>query len=67
VKDGIVSKREVVTGRRKPGAVQVVEGLDDGERVVVEGTQKVREGGPVFEVSSDGGTAVASADTPATT
>lgn len=67
VKDGIVSKREVVTGRRKPGAVQVVEGLDDGERVVVEGTQKVREGGPVFEVSSNGGTAVASADTPATT
>jgi hypothetical protein len=44
-----------------------MEGLDDGERVVVEGTQKVRDGGPVFEVSSDGGTAVASADTPATT
>jgi membrane fusion protein (multidrug efflux system) len=67
VKDGIVSKREVVTGRRKPGAVQVVEGLDDGERVVVEGTQKVRDGGQVFEVSSDGSTAVASAALPKTT
>jgi membrane fusion protein, multidrug efflux system len=67
VKDGIVSKREVITGRRKPGSVQVTDGLHDGERVVVEGTQKVRDGGQVFEVSSDGSTAVASAATPTTT
>lgn len=63
VKNGIVSKREVVTGRRKPGSVQVTEGLEGGERVVVEGTQKVRDGGQVFEVGSDGATAVASAAT----
>jgi membrane fusion protein (multidrug efflux system) len=67
VKNGIVSKREVVTGRRRPGQVQVTEGLEGGERVVVEGTQKVRDGGQVFEVSSDGTTAVASAVVPATT
>jgi membrane fusion protein (multidrug efflux system) len=67
VKNGIVSKREVTTGRRKPGVVQVTAGLDGGERVVVEGTQKVRDGGQVFEVSSDGTTAVASAAVPATT
>ena len=67
VKNGIVAKREVVTGRRKPGQVQVTEGLEGGERVVVEGTQKVRDGGQVFEVSSDGTTAVASAVVPTTT
>jgi membrane fusion protein (multidrug efflux system) len=67
VKDGIVSKREVVTGRRKPGSVQVTEGLEGGERVVVEGTQKVRDGGQVFEVNSDGTTAVASTALPKTT
>ena len=53
VKDGVASKREVVTGRRKPGQVQITEGLKGGERVVVEGTQKVRDGGPVLEVDSD--------------
>jgi membrane fusion protein, multidrug efflux system len=67
VKNGVVSKREVITGRRKPGSVQVTEGLAGGERVVVEGTQKVRDGGQVFEVNSDGTTAVASTTLPKTT
>ena len=60
VTKGVVSKREVTLGRRKPGQVQVTEGLVGGERVVVEGTQKVRDGIQVFEVNSDG-PAVASA------
>jgi membrane fusion protein (multidrug efflux system) len=60
VKDGIVSKREVTLGRRKPGQVQITQGLDDGERVVIEGTQKVRDGVQVLEVDS-GVSAVASA------
>jgi membrane fusion protein (multidrug efflux system) len=60
VKDGIVSKREVTLGRRKPGQVQVTQGLAGGEKVIVEGTQKVRDGIQVFEVDSDG-PAVASA------
>ncbi len=45
----------------------MTEGLEGGERVIVEGTQKVRDGGQVFEVSSDGGTAVASTAVPTTT
>jgi membrane fusion protein, multidrug efflux system len=60
VKDNIVIKREVILGRRKPGHVQVTQGLTLGERVVVEGTQKVRDGIQVVEVDS-GGTAVAAA------
>jgi membrane fusion protein (multidrug efflux system) len=42
-----VEKREVRTGRRRPGEVEVVSGLDEGEIVVAEGTQKVRPGGSV--------------------
>jgi membrane fusion protein (multidrug efflux system) len=62
VKDGVASKREVALGRRKPGQVQITEGLANGEKVIVEGTQKVRDGIQVVEVASDGGTAaVASA------
>jgi membrane fusion protein (multidrug efflux system) len=45
--DGLVSRREVHTGRRRPGEVEILEGLSPGERVVVEGTQKVRPGQPV--------------------
>jgi membrane fusion protein (multidrug efflux system) len=48
--DGRVEKRLVVTGRRRPGQVEVLEGLAPGERVVAEGTQKARPGDPV-EVS----------------
>jgi membrane fusion protein, multidrug efflux system len=62
VKDGIASKREVTIGRRRPGEVQVTTGLDRGERVVVEGTQKIRDGIQVLEVDSSG-TSVASAAT----
>jgi membrane fusion protein, multidrug efflux system len=50
VKDGVASKREVTIGRRRPGEVQVTTGLDDGEHVVVEGTQKIRDGAPVLEL-----------------
>lgn len=39
-----VEKREVRTGRRRPGQVEIVSGLRDGERVVSEGTQKARPG-----------------------
>lgn len=43
----VVEKREVRTGRRRPGQVEIVEGLEAGERVVAEGTQKMRSGGSV--------------------
>jgi membrane fusion protein (multidrug efflux system) len=45
--EGLVARREVHTGRRRPGEVEILEGLSAGERVVVEGTQKVRPGQPV--------------------
>ena len=45
--EGLVSKREVRTGRRRPGHVEILEGLDEGETVIAEGTQKARPGSPV--------------------
>jgi membrane fusion protein (multidrug efflux system) len=44
----IVERREVNTGRRRPGEVEVLNGLAPGERVITEGTQKVRPGQPVL-------------------
>lgn len=45
--EGRVERREVRTGRRRPGEVEILEGLSTGERVVAEGTQKARAGEPV--------------------
>ena len=45
--DGLVAKRQVELGRRRPGQVEIVRGLEAGELVVVEGTQKARPGEPV--------------------
>ncbi len=42
--DSRIEKREVRTGRRRPGQVEILTGLADGERVVAEGTQKARPG-----------------------
>jgi membrane fusion protein (multidrug efflux system) len=53
VEDGRASRREVRIGRREPGRVEVIAGLKPGERVVVEGTQKVREGGAVRELQNE--------------
>ena len=47
VADGKVSRREVRIGGRQPGTVEVLAGLSAGERVIVEGTQKVRDGASV--------------------
>jgi membrane fusion protein (multidrug efflux system) len=47
-----VERREVTTGRRRPGEVEIVDGLQAGERVITEGTQKVRDGGTVIEIRS---------------
>jgi membrane fusion protein (multidrug efflux system) len=45
-----VAKREVRIGRREPGRVEVVSGLTEGERVVIEGTLKLRDGAAVREI-----------------
>jgi membrane fusion protein (multidrug efflux system) len=42
--DDIVERRQVETGRRRPGEVEILEGLLPGERVIIEGTQKARAG-----------------------
>lgn len=42
--DGITELREVLTGRRRPGEVEVLQGLTAGERVITEGTLKARPG-----------------------
>jgi membrane fusion protein, multidrug efflux system len=45
-------RKEVRIGRRKPGLVEITEGLAGGEQVIVEGTQNVRDGGEVEVVSA---------------
>jgi len=47
VDDGKAARREVRIGGRRPGSVEVLAGLNVGEHVIVEGTQKVRDGAPV--------------------
>jgi membrane fusion protein (multidrug efflux system) len=42
--DNTVARQKVSTGRRLPGQVEIRAGLEPGDRVVVEGTQKVRDG-----------------------
>jgi len=49
VHDSVVERREVKTGKRKPGYVEIVEGVHEHERVVVDGTQHVRDGSTVQE------------------
>lgn len=53
VSDGQVAKREVRIGRREPGNVEITAGLEAGERVIVEGTQKVRDGSTVRELQPE--------------
>ncbi len=43
---------EVATGRRRPGTVEIVRGLDESDRVVVEGIVRVRPGQPVRVVAT---------------
>ena len=47
VRDGKAQRLEVRTGGREPGSVAVLEGLTAQDAVIVEGTQRVRDGGEV--------------------
>lgn len=49
VENNVAARREVRIGRRRPGEVEIVAGLKEGERVVVDGTQNVRDGSVVRE------------------
>lgn len=44
-KDGVAERRPVSLGIRRPGYVEVLEGLSGGERVVVEGTMRLGRAG----------------------
>ena len=45
VADNRIAERRVVRiGRRRPGEVEILEGLSAGEMVIVDGTQKARDG-----------------------
>ena len=47
VENGKAMQREVRTGGREPGSVAILEGLIGSESVIVEGTQRIRNGGQV--------------------
>jgi len=51
VRNNIAERREVRIGKRRPGEVEIVDGLAENDRVVVEGTQNVRDGSVVAEVA----------------
>ena len=43
----LAERRVVTIGRRRPGEVEILDGLTQGELVIVDGTQKARDGKPV--------------------
>ena len=45
VGDNLLAERRAVTiGRRRPGEVEILEGLSAGEKVIIDGIQKARDG-----------------------
>jgi membrane fusion protein, multidrug efflux system len=62
VSNGVAKRRVVTTGRRMPGEVEVATGLSENERVVIAGSQKVRDGTPVTDVGGGSGGSPAAAD-----
>jgi membrane fusion protein (multidrug efflux system) len=49
VNNNVVERREVRIGKRRPGFVEIVSGVAENERVVVDGTHNVRDGSVVQE------------------
>ncbi|MCA1798466.1 MAG: efflux RND transporter periplasmic adaptor subunit [Xanthomonadaceae bacterium] len=47
VRDGVAHEVRVQAGRRAPGHVEITEGVSEGDIIVVEGTQHLRNGTPV--------------------
>ncbi|QDP00538.1 efflux RND transporter periplasmic adaptor subunit [Thalassotalea sp. PS06] len=50
---GVAKRKPVVIGRRKPGIVEIISGLDLAEDVVVEGALKLRDGAKVKIVNDN--------------
>jgi membrane fusion protein (multidrug efflux system) len=53
VRDEAVTRTQVKIGLRKPGIVQIVSGLKEGDLVVVEGALKLRDGSKVKVLNAD--------------
>lgn len=51
--DGIANRRQIETGERTPEGVVITSGIQAGERVVIEGLQKVREGTKVTALTAE--------------
>lgn len=54
VKDGKAIKTQIQVGERKPGLVQVLDGLSPGDRVITQGTLRVRDNSPVKLLGLEG-------------
>ena len=52
VRDGKATKTLITVGRRRPGEIEVLDGLSVGDLVITEGTQKVRDGLAVHVAAS---------------
>ncbi len=52
VNNGRAERREVTAGLRQPGFVAILQGLTDGERVIVDGTFRTRDGAAVIEAGT---------------
>ena len=49
IKDSFSYKKEVKIGERKKGLVEIVRGLNTGDKVVYEGTNKIKDGSKIIE------------------
>lgn len=59
--DNKVEQVAVRIGQRKPGAVEILEGVKAGDRIVVEGTVKLRGGSEIKEAAAEDAKPVADA------
>jgi membrane fusion protein (multidrug efflux system) len=50
--DNTVEKKEIVTGRRNPGKLEVISGLNAGQQVIIQGLTRVRSGSSVKVVEA---------------
>ena len=53
INDAMAKRTQVKIGLRKPGIVQVISGINEGELVVIEGALKLRDGSKVNVLNAD--------------
>ncbi len=54
LQDGnIVKQQPVVIGRRRPGAIEILEGLEIGQKIIIEGTLKLQDNSKVIIKNTD--------------